>query len=305
MKYLKSFTAMSSWSSKAAIGSVRLMYEIALLTSIVLFVACGDDSSSSPKVILPSEVENADELKSYECNMSVIGEKVFVESEEKNYECDGDHWFESFDTGKSSSSSKKTSSSSSAALSSSIDFNAGSEYDEIANTLKDLRDGQIYRTVKIGKQVWMAENLNLARSFSYCYNDSVEYCARYGRLYTWTVSACPKNWHLPTDAEFKILFDTVGGSRIAGKKLKTANGWNCEENRDCNGTDDYFFSALPSGCRDDSGKFFGLNSWTHFWSESYGTSIYNSNSLFLEKADAANLYPIGHYYACPIRCVKD
>ena len=50
---------MSSWSCKAAIGSVRFIYEIALLTSIVLFVACGDDSSSSPKVILPFEVENA------------------------------------------------------------------------------------------------------------------------------------------------------------------------------------------------------------------------------------------------------
>ena len=338
MKYLKSFTAMSSWSCKAAIGSVRFMYEIALLTSIVLFVACGDDSSSPPKVILPSEVENADELKSYECNMSVIGEKVFVESEKKNYECDGDHWFESFDTGKSSSSSKKTSSSSSAALSSSIDFNAGSEYDEIANTLKDLRDGQIYRTVKIGKQVWMAENLNYESEKSFCYMDSSEYCSKYGRLYTWAAAIdsmrlatdkehpqdcgydkicsilekvqgiCPEGWSLPSTYEWSVLFSVVGGEKTAGKMLKSTSGWNDYREGDSgNGSDDYMFSVLSAGYRYfDTFKYEG--DVAYYWCsteenyESHGdfaySVVFGSSKDGAFRVNRKNL-------AFSVRCVKD
>ena len=297
-----------------------------ILTSLVLFVACGDDRSSAPKGSeLPGEVADMDELKKFECGDDFIGEKVYVKDLKADYECDGDHWFVSYDQRRYSSSSNFAnnsrsnetysgnrselsssvkSSCSSAALSSSVDFNAGSEYDEIANTLKDLRDGQVYRTVKIGKQVWTAENLNFASPSSYCYNDSVEYCAKYGRLYDWFHAICPKNWHVPTDDEFEILFEAIGGYLVAGKKLK-ANDWVCKKNKDCKGTDEYFFSALPSGCRNDDGNYRGLNSWTRFWSASHGSSVYNSITLFLEDADVAHLYHVSIHYACPVRCVKD
>ena len=144
-----------------------------------------------------------------------------------------------------SSSSMKNVSSSSVTLSnvevsssSAAKEGDGSEYDATANTLKDLRDGKTYRTTKIGGQVWMAENLNYETPNSYCYNDSAEYCEKYGRLYTIAAAvdsigtfsstgkgcglgvkcslegtvrgACPSGWHLPDADEWKALFITAG-----------------------------------------------------------------------------------------------
>ena len=137
-----------------------------------------------------------------------------------------------------SSSSSIASSSSKGSSSSSAKADAGSKYDATANTLKDLRDGKTYRTTNIGGRVWMAENLNYETPNSYCYNDSAEYCEKYGRLYTIAAAvdsigtfsstgvgcglgvkcslegtvrgACPSGWHLPDADEWKALFITAG-----------------------------------------------------------------------------------------------
>jgi len=106
-----------------------------------------------------------------------------------------------------------------------------------------------YKTVKIGTQTWMAENLDNAVSGSVCYNNSADSCSKYGRLYTWEAakSACPSGWHLPSDAEWETLTTFAGGEEIAGKKLKYRSGWNSYDGVSGNGTDDYGFSALPGG----------------------------------------------------------
>ena len=203
------------------------------------------------------------------------------------------------------------SSSSADRSSSSAKANAGSEYDPATNTLKDLRDGKTYKTVKIGNQVWMAENLNYETNNSFCYNEAAEYCAKYGRLYQWAtaVDACPTGWHLPASAEFDTLFKAVGGSKKAGMMLKSNSGWNDFDplvggwNESGNGTDDYSFTALPGGYRlgDD---FRRENFSAYFWSSTEN----NADDAFYMDLDYDNdSASVEIYYKVAgfsIRCLK-
>ncbi|GBU22608.1 hypothetical protein R80B4_02518 [Fibrobacteres bacterium R8-0-B4] len=122
----------------------------------------------------------------------------------------------------------------------------------VISTFVDGRDGTTYKKVKIGGQTWMAENLNYNTAESWCYDNSPDSCAKYGRLYTWSAAntACPTGWHLPSRAEWGDLAKAASGtgdygaSGTAGKKLKSTSGWVYSD-----GTDDFGFSALPGGVR--------------------------------------------------------
>ena len=173
---------------------------------------------------------------------------------------DGDSVVLSSDSKSSSSNEIATNSSSSR------NDNSGSEYDATAKTLKDLRNGKVYKTVKIGDQVWMAENLNFETDSSFCYNDSAENCAKYGRLYIWdaAMDACPDGWHLPSEADFAALIKTVGGEDGAATKLKSTSGWSDKDGKSGNGTDAFGFSVLPAGMG-NVGIYSGEDYTTYFW----------------------------------------
>ena len=192
--------------------------------------------------------------------------------------------------------------------------------------LTDSRDGQSYRTVKIGNQEWMAENLNYETANSYC---SPSNCTKYGRLYTWAAAmdsagswstngkgcgygktcsptypvrgVCPTGWHLPTMAEFETLFTAVGGSSTAGTKLKSTTGWNSGGN----GTDAYSFSALPAGSRYNYKDYSSEGNFAFFWSSSEnGSNIAYFMGLYYSYDHAYLNY---HYKdnGLSVRCIKD
>lgn len=193
-------------------------------------------------------------------------------------------------------------------------------------SMTDSRDGKTYKTVKIGNQVWMAENLDYATKRSYCYdvNEEVhknsakcngsEFIS--GRLYTYAaaINACPNGWHLPTSGEFETLVNAVGGKDVAGKKLKATNSWNSydywdndeEENktRDGNGSDDYGFSARAVGY---VATYYGhLGEETYFWCDSKTENEYAQNECFnLGGEDEALLLTRCQGYRNSVRCIKD
>jgi uncharacterized protein (TIGR02145 family) len=129
-------------------------------------------------------------------------------------------------------------------------------------TFTDDRDGKTYKWVRIGTQVWMAENLDYETG-SRCYGNDPANCEIYGRLYDWATAMalpnscnsydctsqvqarhqgiCPSGWHLPSDAEWQRLVDFIGDEILAGGKLKATSGWG-----NSNGIDFYGFAALPS-----------------------------------------------------------
>ena len=137
----------------------------------------------------------------------------------------------------------------------------------------DERDGQVYKTVTIGTQTWMAENLNYepgdvsgmgSYAWSGCHNNEADSCVKYGRLYTWSaaMNACPYGWHLPSNAEWSILYEAVGGASTAGISLKSTNGWYGNGN----GKDVCGFSVLPAGFRSYDGFFLDQGDYAYFWS---------------------------------------
>ena len=127
-------------------------------------------------------------------------------------------------------------------------------------------EGRTYKTVVIGRQTWMAENLNYNASGSKCYNNSESNCTTYGRLYNWETAkaVCPYGWHLPTQADWEVMTAYIGGSSIEGRKLKARSGWN----NNGNGTDEYGFSALPGGRGSSGGSFNDVGDSGHWWSAS-------------------------------------
>lgn len=205
-----------------------------------------------------------------------------------------------------------------------------SYYNAEENTLTDFRDGQIYKTVSIGNQIWMAQDLKIKEYGkktikSYCYEDNPQNCDTIGRLYVRSAAfdsigifgisgkgcgnkettcsvkkpvrgICPKNWHIADSLEWVHLFNAIDKNKL---NLMATYGWDesCYENP-TNGT--YGFNALP-GYRGSDGKY---SKWaSDFWVGEGNVRSF-SLSCYWEPA-----LPIIRYAtpesAFSVRCIKD
>ena len=167
--------------------------------------------------------------------------------------------------------------------------------------LMDNRDGRGYRTVIIGSQEWMAENLNYETTESYCYGGINQYCETYGRLYTWkgALYACPDGWYLPTTGAIEKLIDYVGGLSTAARALKSIDGW--DDNG--NGSDIVGFAALPAGMLGYDGYYDGIGSTAGFWSSSADGDL--ANYLIMRgDYEEARLNQGNIKYGYSVRCFR-
>ena len=208
----------------------------------------------------------------------------------------------------------------------------------------DERDGQVYKTVKIGTQTWMAENLNYdpgyvsdmsSYAWSGCYNNKADSCAKYGRLYTWEVAMddascaygnscnpsgivqgiCPSGWHLPTKEEWQQLVKPMAYSVDdnttywnyygAGVELKTVDGWSYYSSSTAS-TNASGFSALPAGCREGGdGGFYRAGYGARFWSASEDGSDDAYYLYLYYYGGGADLGPDDKAPAFSVRCVQN
>ena len=223
----------------------------------------------------------------------------------------------------------------------------GTSYgNEISFTAKGFLtdyDGNVYKTVKIGNQIWMAENLKVTHyadgtaiplvesstswdALGYtdkamCYYDnSTTNADTYGALYTWSAAmnsdtsstanpsgiqgACPDGWHLPSDAEWTELVNFIADDGYSDQEGTALKSITGWYN-DGNGTDNYGFRTLPAGYRQYYGTFYNLSHYATFWS---ATEYYDSDAwyrrLYYNYSDVRR-YDINKNFGSSVRCVKD
>ena len=277
----------------------------------ILLVACGGDSSSiSPENQISSSSEFLQENSSDDLLGASSGSEgqssssIAIASSDSEGQSSSSIAIASSDSEGQSSSSIAIASSDSEELSSSSQIPlVMSIYDSVAQTLTDLRDNHIYKTVVIGQQVWMAENMNYkykSGSKSFCYNNETKYCNSYGRLYTSDSKnfICPEKWHLPDSTEWETLFEFTGCQAIV---LKADSGWIPFGTEDTNGTNDFGLSVYAVGYRNLRSEYTSLGLDAHFWVR---------NCVWVSYIPDVNRIVPGfdisdQYKALPIRCIKD
>ncbi len=195
--------------------------------------------------------------------------------------------------------------------------------------------GQIYQTVIIGTQCWMAENLNIGSLIvgtqdqtdndtieKYCYNNSTTNCDTYGGLYQWdeimqyvttegTQGICPPGWHLPSDAEWCILENEVDSGDVpcdtqgfrgtdAGKHLKTTTEWYVNT-----GTDSFDFSALPTGFLYSNNNYIQVDTTAIWWSSTDFIPTHKFYHLIRYNSDKVVYSFDSKECGISVRCVRE
>ena len=171
---------------------------------------------------------------------------------------------------------------------------------DMFGTFIDSRDGKVYKTVQIGNQLWMAENLAY-NSGPGCY--VVGEVEKYGFLYDFDTArnVCPAGWHLPSNEEWTILINYQGGEEVAGGKLKSKKNWDKYHGKNY-GDNQSGFSALPAGFKDPpkSAKW-DIGGKAYFWSNTAYLYV-----LYCTDTKVRTEYPSpssDHGYS--VRCIRD
>ncbi len=195
----------------------------------------------------------------------------------------------------------------------------------------DIRDGRKYGIVKINTQVWMSENLHVStyrngdsirhastleewldagnkQEGAWCYYDNdPKNGEKYGKLYNWycvkdSRGLAPAGYHVPSDAEWTVLTNFLGGEDLAGQKMKSTTGWS----NNGQGTNSSGFNGLPGGSRIEGGNFLGINEGGSWWSSSEESDGYawNRNLDYYDET-MVNRNTFNNYDGLSVRCLRD
>ncbi len=216
---------------------------------------------------------------------------------------------------------------------------AGTGYGAARCIVADI-DANLYRTVKIGSQVWMLENLKTAHfkngtqltyeqinwtsvsTPAFCwYANDINDANTYGLLYNWYAvndvnGLAPEGWHVPTVQEWQALITALGGdANSAGEKLKEAGNAHWQQFQGINPTNASGFTALPGGYRrHDNGAYATLGQYGHFWAFGEDPML---GKIFFNRLDynsnIFNSYTVNYLvggkptknYGLSVRCIKD
>ena len=204
----------------------------------------------------------------------------------------------------------------------------------ISSTVTDI-DGNVYETIQIGNQMWMAENLKVTHynngdSITYItseehwgsmdegqyaiYNDEPTNANIYGNLYNWPVTddargVCPVGWHVPSDDEFSELIDFLGGESVAGGKMKEAglDHWDYySEEISLEATNESGFTGLPAGHRNtNTGDCIYMGTYGFFWSSTETSSDLAWRRYLIHYSSGVGRDTFGKPNGFSIRCVSD
>ena len=286
-------TIDSNGLSTSDTKEVESIYDLGACTNKrkgeVVFVTDDDKEyiCYSNKWIPSDEIDKSDEISSSSENSST-DEKSSSSKKEESSSSEA-LLEESSSSGIESSSSKEEpdESSNSSSIQEEESSSSAESLSELTDsTFTDSRDGQTYRILKLGKQVWFGENLNYSGedAVGYCHENDPEKCEIYGKLYRWNdaMKACPEGWHLPGLLEWIDLINYVGGQEMAGVKLKSKAYWYIQEEfAQYAGTDDYGFSILPGSFMSEEGSFGSTARLAaHLWTSTEETDT-RSNDVFL------------------------
>jgi len=209
----------------------------------------------------------------------------------------------------------------------------GSPIGKFSECIKDV-DGNTYKTVSIGNQIWMAENLKTSKyndgtalpnimdankiildtigAWS-VYNNDMDNNSRYGKLYNWFAinsitngnkNLCPTGWHVPSDAEWAILTDYLGGENVAGSKMKEV-GTNNWKSPNMFASNTSLFTALPGGGRNIDGSYLSVGTHGYWWSSTHHFT-FNAMSFSLNVyVGVANRSLKDKQVSMSVRCLKD